>query len=151
LPRLTTSRCLLCSKNTGCSTDCYSLRVRTIPGFIDLACGKVQVQDIQEVDIADLLGRDAVEPHLDLFERCIKDKVVMVTGAGGSIGSELCRQILASGATTLILFEHSEFNLYSIQSELEARIDKEGLQVHLVPVLGSIRNLSRIRDVLEIW
>ena len=127
----------------------YSLRVRTIPGFIDLACGKVQVQDIQEVDIADLLGRDPVEPHTDLFERCIKDKVVMVTGAGGSIGSELCRQILASGATTLILFEHSEFNLYSIQSELEARIDKEGLQVRLVPVLGSIRNLSRIRDVLS--
>lgn len=129
----------------------FALRVRTIPGFIDLASGKVQVQDIQEVDIADLLGRDPVAPHLELFERCIKNKVVMVTGAGGSIGSELCRQILASGATTLILFEHSEFNLYSIQKELEVRICKEALSVRLVPVLGSIRNLHRLLDVLRTY
>ena len=126
----------------------YSLRVRTIPGFIDLACGKVQVQDIQEVDIADLLGRDPVTPHVALFERCIKDKVVMVTGAGGSIGSELCRQIVASGATSLILFEHSEFNLYHIQQELTARIAKEALSLHLVPILGSICNIKRLKDTL---
>lgn len=129
----------------------FPLHVRTIPGFMDLASGRVKVQDLQEVDIADLLGRDAVEPQMALFERCIKQQVVMVTGAGGSIGSELCRQILASGATTLILFEHSEFNLYSIQTELDARICKEGLSVQLIPILGSIRNLKRLREVMETW
>src|SRR5699024_7563601 len=103
----------------------FAVHVRSIPGFMDLASGRVKVQDLQEVDIADLLGRDAVEPQAALFDRCIKGKVVMVTGAGGSIGSELCRQILASGATALILFEHSEFNLYNIHKELETRINKE--------------------------
>lgn len=94
------------------------LHVRSIPGFMDLASGRVKVEDLQEVDIADLLGRDAVPPQKALFERCIADQVVLVTGAGGSIGSELCRQILASGARTLLLFEHCEFNLYNIHSEL---------------------------------
>lgn len=102
----------------------FSLHVRSIPGFMDLASGRVEVQDLQEVDIADLLGRDPIAPEVDLFKRCVHNKVVMITGAGGSIGSELCRQILASGATTLILFEHSEFNLYSIQKELETRVCK---------------------------
>ena len=129
----------------------YSLHVRSVPGIMDLASGRVKVQDLQEVDIADLLGRDAVAPQMQLFDRCINKKVVMVTGAGGSIGSELCRQILASGATTLILFEHSEFNLYSIQKELDARICKEALSVTLIPVLGSIRNLKRMRDVMSTW
>ena len=129
----------------------FPLHVRTIPGFMDLASGRVKVQDLQEVDIADLLGRDAVEPQMALFERCIKQQVVMVTGAGGSIGSELCRQIIGSGATTLILFEHSEFNLYNIQTELDARICKEGLSVQLIPILGSIRNLKRLREVMETW
>lgn len=133
------------------SLEPYSMRVRTIPGFRDLASGKVKVQDIQEVDIADLLGRDPVAPHLELFERCIKDKVVMVTGAGGSIGSELCRQILASGATTLILFEHSEFNLYQIHTELQERIRHENLKVNLIPILGSIRNLSRLMVVMKTY
>ena len=129
----------------------FALHVRSIPGFMDLASGRVKVQDLQEVDIADLLGRDAVAPQLELFERCINEKVVMVTGAGGSIGSELCRQILASGATTLILFEHSEFNLYSIQKELDTRICKEALRVRLIPILGSIRNLKRLCEVMQTW
>ncbi len=133
------------------SLEPHPVHVRSIPGMMDIASGKVKVQDLQEVDIADLLGRDAVEPQMSLFERCIKQKVVMVTGAGGSIGSELCRQILASGATTLILFEHSEFNLYSIQTELEARIRQEGLSVKLIPILGSIRNLKRLREVMDAW
>jgi len=129
----------------------FALHVRSIPGFMDLASGRVKVQDLQEVDIADLLGRDAVAPQLELFERCIKHKIVMVTGAGGSIGSELCRQILVSGATTLILFEHSEFNLYSIQQELQARITKEALSVRVLPILGSIQSLKRLRDVMDTW
>lgn len=129
----------------------YALHVRSIPGFMDLASGRVKVQDLQEVDIADLLGRDPVAPQMELFERCIDGKVVMVTGAGGSIGSELCRQILASGATTLILFEHSEFNLYSIQKELDTRIRQEALSVRLIPILGSIRNLKHLREVMHTW
>lgn len=131
--------------------ESFPLHVRTIPGFMDLASGRIKVQDLQEVDIADLLGRDAVKPQIELFEHCINKKVVMVTGAGGSIGSELCRQILASGATILILFEHSEFNLYSIQTELQTRIVKEGLNVSVIPILGSIRNLKRLREVMETW
>ena len=131
--------------------ESYPLHVRSVPGFMDLASGRVKVQDLQEVDIADLLGRDAVAPQMDLFERCIDGKVVMVTGAGGSIGSELCRQILASGATTLILFEHSEYNLYSIQTELQTRIANEGLSVLVIPILGSIRNLKRLREVMDTW
>ncbi|WP_134677802.1 polysaccharide biosynthesis protein [Ectopseudomonas khazarica] len=129
----------------------HALHVRSIPGFMDLASGRVKVEDLQEVDIADLLGRDAVPPRQDLFERCIKDQVVLVTGAGGSIGSELCRQILASGARTLLLFEHSEFNLYSIHSELQQRIERESLSIRLVPILGSIRNFERLFDILQTW
>lgn len=129
----------------------YALHVRSVPGFTDLASGRVKVEDIQEVDIADLLGRDAVPPRQDLFERCIKSQVVLVTGAGGSIGSELCRQILASGARTLLLFEHSEFNLYSIHGELQQRIERESLPIKLVPILGSIRNFERLFDILQTW
>lgn len=129
----------------------YPLHVRSVPGFMDLASGRVKVDDVQEVDIADLLGRDAVPPQQALFERCIRGQVVMVTGAGGSIGSELCRQIVATGATTLLLFEHSEFNLYSIHSELEQRIRRESLSVRLVPILGSIRNAGRLLDVMRTW
>lgn len=129
----------------------YALHVRSVPGFTDLASGRVKVEDIQEVDIADLLGRDAVPPRRDLFERCIKNQVVLVTGAGGSIGSELCRQILASGAKTLLLFEHSEFNLYSIHGELQQRIERESLPIKLVPILGSIRNFERLFDILQTW
>ncbi|WP_369959531.1 polysaccharide biosynthesis protein [Pseudomonas benzenivorans] len=129
----------------------FPLHVRSVPGFMDLASGRVKVEDIQEVDIADLLGRDAVPPQQALFERCIRGQVVMVTGAGGSIGSELCRQIVASGPITLILFEHSEFNLYSIHSELEQRLQRESLPVRLVPILGSIRNAVRLVDVMRTW
>lgn len=129
----------------------YALHVRSVPGFTDLASGRVKVEDIQEVDIADLLGRDAVPPRQDLFERSIKNQVVLVTGAGGSIGSELCRQILASGARTLLLFEHSEFNLYSIHGELQQRLERESLPIKLVPILGTIRNAERLLDILQTW
>lgn len=129
----------------------YALHVRSVPGFTDLASGRVKVEDIQEVDIADLLGRDAVPPRQDLFERCIKNQVVLVTGAGGSIGSELCRQILVSGARTLLLFEHSEFNLYSIHGELQQRLERESLPIKLVPILGTIRNAERLLDILQTW
>ncbi|WOX05451.1 polysaccharide biosynthesis protein [Microbulbifer pacificus] len=127
------------------------LHVRSVPGFMDLASGRVKVDDIQEVDVADLLGRDAVPPNKLLFERSIRGHVVMVTGAGGSIGSELCRQILNSGPTTLLLFEHSEFNLYEIHAELERQIQRESLSVRLVPILGSIRNADLLENAMRSW
>lgn len=129
----------------------FPLHVRTVPGFMDLASGRVKVDDIQEVDIADLLGRDAVPAQPDLLERCIVDQTVMVTGAGGSIGSELCRQILGQAPKTLLLFDHSEFNLYSILSELEQRIARESLSVCLVPILGSVRNQPQLFDIMKTW
>ncbi|WP_028630223.1 polysaccharide biosynthesis protein [Metapseudomonas resinovorans] len=131
--------------------EAFPLHVRSIPGFMDLASGRVKVDDIQEVDIADLLGRDSVPPRKELFERCIRGKVVMVTGAGGSIGSELCRQILGCGPRALLLFEHSEFNLYNIQIELEQRVLRESLSVSLIPILGSVRNLDRLSDIMRTW
>ncbi len=129
----------------------FPLHVRTVPGFMDLASGRVKVDDIQEVDIADLLGRDAVPAQADLLERCIVEQTVMVTGAGGSIGSELCRQILGQAPKTLLLFEHSEFNLYNILSELEQRIARESLSVRLVPILGSVRNQTQLLDIMRTW
>lgn len=129
----------------------FPLHVRSVPGFMDLASGRVKVDDIQEVDIADLLGRDAVPAQDDLLEHCIKGQSVLVTGAGGSIGSELCRQILTLHPTTLLLFEHSEFNLYSILSELEQRITRESLSVRLLPILGSVRNPEKLLDVMKTW
>ncbi|PVZ60683.1 hypothetical protein C9422_06300 [Pseudomonas sp. B1(2018)] len=129
----------------------FPLHVRSVPGFMDLASGRVKVDDIQEVDIADLLGRDAVPAQADLLEHCITGQSVLVTGAGGSIGSELCRQILALRPTTLILFEHSEFNLYSILSELEQRVARESLSIRLLPILGSVRNPDKLLDVMKTW
>lgn len=129
----------------------FPLHVRSVPGFMDLASGRVKVDDIQEVDIADLLGRDAVPAQGELLEHCIKGQSVLVTGAGGSIGSELCRQILVLRPTILILYDHSEFNLYSILSELEQRITRESLPVKLLPILGSVRNPSKLLDVMKTW
>ncbi|MBI6898025.1 polysaccharide biosynthesis protein [Pseudomonas putida] len=129
----------------------FPLHVRSVPGLMDLASGRVKVDDIQEVDIADLLGRDAVPPQEGLLERCITGKVVLVTGAGGSIGSELCRQILELGPTTLLLFEHSEFNLYSILAELEQRCQREALTVHVLPILGSVRDQGKLLHTMRTW
>lgn len=129
----------------------YPFAVRTVPGFSDLASGKLKVDELHEVDIADLLGRDPVEPDVQLLERCIRNQVVMVTGAGGSIGSELCRQILRCTPQTLILFEHSEYNLYNIQSELEDSVREGGLDVKIVPILNSVRDQQRLFDVMSAW
>ncbi|WP_437182123.1 polysaccharide biosynthesis protein [Pseudomonas xanthosomatis] len=131
--------------------EAFPLHVRSVPGLMDLASGQVKVDDIQEVDIADLLGRDAVPPEEGLLQRCITGKVVLVTGAGGSIGSELCRQIMGLGPTTLLLFEHSEFNLYSILSELEQRCQRESLSVRLLPILGSVRDAGKLLHVMQTW
>lgn len=129
----------------------HPLHVRSVPGFMDLASGRVKVEDIQEVDVADLLGRDAVAPHDELLEYCIRGAVVLVTGAGGSIGSELSRQIATLGPSTLILLDHSEYNLYCIHRELEQVEVGKSLPIRLVPVLGSIRNPERLLEVMRTW
>ncbi len=129
----------------------FPLHVRSVPNFTDLANGRVKVDDIQEVDIADLLGRDAVPAQPDLLAHCITGKAVMVTGAGGSIGSELCRQILSLNPTVLVLFEHCEFNLYSIMAELEQRLGREAISVRLLPILGSVRHSHKLLDVMNTW
>ncbi len=122
----------------------YPVMVRTLPAVAEIAQGKVKIEDIREVDIADLLGRDAVDPIASLLDANVKDKVVMVTGAGGSIGSELCRQILGRSPQLLVLYEISEFLLYQIELELgEKYADK------LVCVLGSVQNQPRLESVFE--
>ncbi|MCL9654520.1 polysaccharide biosynthesis protein [Pseudomonas protegens] len=131
--------------------DGFALHVRSVPGFMDLASGRVKVDDIQEVDIADLLGRDTVPAQENLLKRCIRGCTVLVTGAGGSIGSELCRQILPLHPTTLILFEHSEFNLYNILSELEGFISRASLTVKIIPILGSVRDHDKLLGVMTSW
>jgi len=129
----------------------FPLHVRSVPNFTDLAAGRVKVDDLQEVDIADLLGRDSVPAQEELLEHCIKDQCVLVTGAGGSIGSELCRQILSLKPTTLLLLDHGEFNLYTILSELEGRIEREAINTKLLPILGSVRNHAKLLDVMKTW
>lgn len=122
------------------SLEPLPVSVRSVPAFADLATGKLQTTDIRDVDIDDLLGRDVIQPDNNLLPYNIENKNVLVTGAGGSIGSELCRQIIKLKPSKLILLEQSEFALYQIEQELEEIIKKNGLNVKLNKVLGSINN-----------
>ena len=121
------------------------LPVRSLPGLMDLVGGKVNVSDIRDLDVADLLGRDPVQPEAGLFARNIAGKVVLVTGAGGSIGSELCRQILSQRPSRLVLLDHSEFALYAIESELLACANG----VPLITCLGSVLDATMLTDVMK--
>jgi FlaA1/EpsC-like NDP-sugar epimerase len=122
--------------------------VRTLPGVSELAQGRVQVSDLRELEIDDLLGREAVAPDTTLLERNIRAKVVLVTGAGGSIGSELCRQIAAAGPRTLLLLEISEYALYRVE---QALADSLPAGAALVPLLGSVCDEPRLRQVMTAW
>ncbi|GGP57768.1 nucleoside-diphosphate sugar epimerase [Shewanella algicola] len=126
-----------------------SVQVLTIPAMSDLVNGTKLYSDIKEVEIDDLLGRDSVEPRQDLLAANIKAKVVMVTGAGGSIGSELCRQILKQQPSKLVLFELSEFALYAIDRELNATANELGLSVEIIPMMGSVQRENRVQAVME--
>jgi FlaA1/EpsC-like NDP-sugar epimerase len=123
------------------------VHIRTLPDWADLASGRVTVQDFKELDIEDLLGRDPVPSNTDWLSRCLTGKVVLVSGAGGSIGSELCRQIVMERPQRLLLLEHSEFNLYSIHAELEALCQSQDLAVDLVPLLGTVGNPVRLQEI----
>ena len=126
-----------------------AIQILTIPAMADLVNGTKLYSDIKEVEIDDLLGRDAVNPREDLLSANIKDKVVMVTGAGGSIGSELCRQILKQSPKKLVLFELSEFALYAIDRELNATAKELGLNVRILPIMGSVQRENRVQAVME--
>ncbi|WOA33113.1 polysaccharide biosynthesis protein [Alloalcanivorax xenomutans] len=125
------------------------VRVQTVPAFADIASGKARLEEIQDVAIEDLLGRDAVPPRLDLLSRCISGKHVMVTGAGGSIGSELCRQILKLNPSCLVLLEQSEVALYDIERELSGVLRESGKDIELVPMLGSVVNRGLVKSLCE--
>ena len=125
------------------SFDTADVKIMELPGVTQLVDGKVKVSDIREVDIIDLLGRDPVPPKPELLEKNIKNKVVMVTGAGGSIGSELCRQIVKHQPKMLVLFEMSEFALYSIDRELQAS------DIQIIPVLGSVTNQQKLERIIQ--
>jgi FlaA1/EpsC-like NDP-sugar epimerase len=124
----------------------YSLIVRMLPGLSELAEGKVKIDDLLKINIQDLLGRKMIKPNKDLLEKNITNKVVVVTGAGGSIGSELCRQIITLKPKSLILYEMSELSLYNIEKEL-SHINLQSLDVY--PILGSVNNKSRLKKVFK--
>jgi FlaA1/EpsC-like NDP-sugar epimerase len=123
--------------------------VRTLPSVADLAKGKVSISDLRELDIDDLLGREPVMPNHILLAMNVRRKVVMVTGAGGSIGSELCRQILNVGPSKLLLIEQSEFALYGIHQELEEKLSDH--EIALVPLLASVQDNERMREIMSTW
>ena len=126
--------------------------VRTLPSVTELAQGKVSVSDLRQLDIDDLLGREPVSPNHILLGKNISGKVVLVTGAGGSIGSELCRQIIQQAPCALLLVEQSEFALYAIHQELEEkRITRSGRTPVLVPLLASVRDAERLREIFSAW
>lgn len=128
----------------------FRLKVRAIPGVSDLFSGKVTVADLRELDIADLLGRPIADPDVHLLRQNITNRTVLVTGAGGSIGSELCRQILAQSPKELILFEMSEFNLYQIHHELSQMVTENNQPVvPIVPILGSITDKTCLERMFQ--
>jgi len=121
----------------------YSIKVRILPGLAELAQGKILVSELKEVDISDLLGRLEVEANQELLNKNIKDKIVMITGAGGSIGSEISRQVTKNNPEKVILLDSNEYALYAIKQELESKFPK----VNIVSILASVTSKKRMKDV----
>lgn len=127
----------------------YAISVQTVPAVADILSGKTRVEQIRDVEIEDLLGRDPVKANPTLLHACIMNKIVMVTGAGGSIGSELCRQIIKQAPKTLILFELNEYSLYTIEKELRVELAKEGnTHIELISLLGSVQHEERLTSIM---
>ena len=120
-----------------------SVKVRILPGLSELAQGKVEVSGLKEVQISDLLGRSEVEPNYDLLTKNIRSKNVLVTGAGGSIGSEISRQIASNKPASLILLDTNEFSLYDIKNEIESL----KINFKLISILGNVLDEDRIFDI----
>ncbi len=125
------------------------VEIQTVPDMKDILTGKAKIDELKEVPIGDLLGRDPVQPQQVLMEANIKNQVVMVTGAGGSIGSELCRQILNYSPKSLVLFELSEFALYQVHSELSQIIKDKKLNIVVVPLVGSVQRQNRLETTMK--
>ncbi len=125
--------------------------VRTMPSLDAIALGRADLTELYEIDMTDLLGRKEVPPHPDLLHRCVAARTVMVTGAGGTIGSELCRQILTLAPQRLILLEHSEFQLFSIVEELRKRVEQFNLSVEVVPILGTVLDRGLVANLLQVY
>lgn len=123
------------------------ISVKTIPPINDILSGKSRVEDIKDVEIEDLLGRDPVQPNPKLLDACIKTKNVLVTGAGGSIGSELCRQIIKLQPRQLILVELNEYSLYKIEQELQSELQKIAFRIEVVTLIGSIQSKAFMKSI----
>lgn len=126
------------------SLQSLPVHTRTLPGLTDLTSGRVTVKDFRELDIEDLLGRAAVAPQADLLAGSLFNQTILVTGAGGSIGSELCRQILQAHPRRLLLLDHNEFGLYTLHRELQAWCQAQASDIDLVPLLASVTNRQRL-------
>lgn len=131
------------------------IQVRTLPSLGDLVDGKITASDLRELDVEDLLGRNPISPRIDLLRKNLLNSVVMVTGAGGSIGSELCRQIINQSPKKLILFEQNEYALYAIHQQLQNKIGALGIEhafseIELVCILGSVLDVNTVAKALEI-
>lgn len=124
------------------------VHVLTVPSMPEIVSGEATLDQLREVEVEDLLGRDPIPPRQELLDHSIRNKVVMVTGAGGSIGSELCRQILRCGPRKLILFEVSEFSLYRTDQDLNTQCRDENLTARILPFLGSVCNRSRVEAIM---
>ena len=130
----------------------FKVHVQTLPKMQEVVSGKIAFSDIRELEIEDLLGREPVLPNELLFGRTIVGKTVLVTGAGGSIGGELCRQIAKSGAQRLIMFDLSEFSLYEIEKELKLLVaDDSATKLELIPILGSVVDADRLDEIFAMW
>lgn len=129
----------------------WPIEVQSVPSVEDIATGKARATDVQDLDVADLLGRAAVDPDKELLQKNIKGKNVLVTGAGGSIGSELCRQILAQKPKTLVMFELNEYNLYKIDQELKnIKANIKG-DTKIITALGSVQNENRLFNIMTTY
>ena len=126
----------------------YKIAVRTIPNISDLASGKSLITEFLELNINDLLGRFEVEPFQNLMKKNNFEKTILVTGAGGSIGSELCRQIINQKPKKIILIETSEYALYSIHQELN---QVKQIETELIPLIGSVQDIPRMREIISIF
>ncbi|MCK5896262.1 MAG: polysaccharide biosynthesis protein, partial [Cocleimonas sp.] len=133
------------------SLENYPVHIRTVPALAELTSGQSKVEEIREIEIDDLLGRAPVAPDPVLLAHCLTNKNIMVTGAGGSIGSELCRQIIGANPRRLVLFERSEYDLYRLEQELLGVMQQQSISCELIALLGSVTNEQRIGSVLQAY
>ena len=129
--------------------ESLNIHIQSVPDLHDVVTGRARVDELRDIDVADLLGRDPIPPHRELLGASIRGKSVMVSGAGGSIGSELCRQIILLAPKQLVLFENSEIALYNIERELQAIVENRELNIEIFALLGNAHHKYRVRDVMQ--